>query len=61
MIDTGLEIYVNMRSPLKKSVFPVQRVAEIMASQAATKSFFFRFFFVVCKKIVKNNIEKKNC
>ena len=33
------------RPPLKKSLFPVQRVAEILASQAAAISFFFFFSF----------------
>ena len=40
-------IFSDIRLPLKKSLFPVQRVAEIMASRAAAKSsslFFFRFF-----------------
>ena len=32
------------QATLKKNVFPVQRVAEIMASRAAAKSFFFFFF-----------------
>ena len=29
----------------KKFLFPVQQVAMIMASRAAAKSFFFRFYF----------------
>ena len=34
-----------VRPPLKKSLFPVYRVAEIVASRAAAKSSFFSFFF----------------
>ena len=33
-----------IRPPLKKSLFPVQRVAIIVASREAAKSFFFFFF-----------------
>ena len=35
----------SMGPPLKKSLFPVQLVAEIMVSQAAAKSFLFLFVF----------------
>ena len=57
--EGALQVYrkVRVRPPLKKSLFPVQRVAEIMASRAAAKSFFF--FFVFGKKIVKIVLKKK--
>ena len=47
-----------LRPPLKKSLFPVQRVAEIMAGRAAAKkkSVFLSFFG---KKIVKIILKKK--
>ena len=38
---------------LKKSLFPVQRVTEIVASRAAAIFFFF-FFFFLSKKLLKN-------
>ena len=42
---------LHYKLPLKKCLFPVQRVAEIVASRAATKSIFSVFFF--CKKMMK--------
>ena len=42
---TDMVLRTVFRPPLKKSLFPVQRVAEIMASRAAAKSFFFLGFF----------------
>ena len=38
---------IHSKATLKKKWFPVQRVAEIMASRAAANSFFFPFFFVL--------------
>ena len=35
----------SFRPPLKRSLFPVQRVAEIVANRAAAKSFLFLVFF----------------
>ena len=46
-----------IRPPLKTSLFPVQRVAEIMAIRAAAKSFFFSVFSFFGKKIVKIILE----
>ena len=40
-----LDIWSIHEATLKKSLFPFQRVAKIMASRAAAKSFFFRFIF----------------
>ena len=40
-----MSILFNVGPPLKKKLFPAQRVAEILASKAAAKSFFFSFFF----------------
>ena len=50
----------ELRPPLKKSWFPVQRVAEIMAIRAAAISFFFFFFFFLVRE--KQNFfgKKKN-
>ena len=39
------ERFASLRPPLEKSLFPVQRVAKIVASRAAAKSSFFSFFF----------------
>ena len=63
IVDDGM-IYLSIcssrdaKATLKKSLFPVQRVAEIMASRTAAKSSFFPFF-VGGKKIVKKKIGKK--
>ena len=40
-----------VRPPLKKSLFPVQRVAEIVASRAAALPFFFPLFFFLLENI----------
>ena len=40
----------SSEATLKKKVFPVQRVAEIMASRAAAISFFFFVFFFLVRK-----------
>ena len=37
------------QATLKKKLFPVQRVAKIVASWAAAKSIFFLFFLLVRK------------
>ena len=37
------------RPPLKKSLFPVQRVAKIKASREVGISSFFSFFFYIIK------------
>ena len=42
-----------VRPPLKKSLFPVQRVAEIVASWAAAKLYFSPFFLFFGKKMMK--------
>ena len=47
-----------MRPPLKKSLFPVQRVAEIWPVGRSQHLFFFRFFFLG-KKIVKIILKKR--
>ena len=54
LMTTKLALYFSTRhcifayqATLKKSLFPVQRVAEIMASRAAAKSFFFLLFFLL--------------
>ena len=47
----------DYRATLKKSLFPVQRVAESLASRAAAKSFFSPF--VSYEKIVKILSKKK--
>ena len=44
---------VLIRPPLKKSLFPVQRVAIIMASREAAKSFFFYIYFFPCIEMVE--------
>ena len=46
-----------MRLPIKKSQFPVKRVAKIMVSRAAA----FFFFFFGGRKILPNFGEKKLC
>ena len=46
-----------VRPPLKKSLFPVQRVAIIVASREAAKSFFF--FFPLYRNGSKKAGEKK--
>ena len=51
-------VYV-IRPPLKKSLFPVKRVAEIVASQAAAKSFFFPLFFSMVRISVGGKMKKK--
>ena len=54
---------VVMWPPLKKSLFPVQRVAESVASRSAAKSLFFHFSFVLyennCQENIRKNIIKK--
>ena len=45
--------------PLKKSLFPVQRVAIIVASREAAKSFFFSLFFPLCIDMVEKCWGKK--
>ena len=47
-VDVNCSLY-DMRPPLKKGLFPVQRGAEIVASRAAAKSLFFSLFFLVRK------------
>ena len=57
----GIQKEVHVRPPLK-NLFPVQRVAEIVASQAAAKSFFspsFIFLVTKIKKIVEKNSRYK--
>ena len=51
----------TVRPPLKKSLFPVQRVAIIMASREAAKSFFFFFLniFSPCKEMVEKKLGNK--
>ena len=53
---------VGLRPPLKKSLFPVQLSAIIMASREAAKSFFFFFFFFPCIENGRENAggKKKN-
>ena len=48
-----------LRPPIKKSLFPVQRVAEIMASRAATISFLFFHFFGFHENMGENMGERK--
>ena len=48
----------NVRLFIKKSQFPDQRVAKIVASRAAAKSFSFSILIFLGEKIVKNNIFK---
>ena len=54
-------LLVYIRPPLKKSLFAVQRVAEIMATRAAANSFlFFLLFFLVGQILKKSKIKKKS-
>ena len=48
----------HVRPPLKKTLFPVQRVAEIVASRAVAKSSFFPPFFLCVRKWW--NFDQKN-
>ena len=47
-----------LRPPLKKSLFPVQRVAEIVASRAAAFFFGKKIITFLNKKNCKNEIKK---
>ena len=47
------------KATLKKSLFPVQRVAIIVASREAAKSFFFFFFFPLYRNGRKNAGKKR--
>ena len=50
---------IRIRPPLKKSLFPVQQVAIIMASQEAAKSSFFLNLIFLCIKMVEKMLGKK--
>ena len=56
-MPTGPLIIVYLRLSIKKSLFPVQRVAQIMASRASAKIFSLFFFFD--RKILSIFGEKK--
>ena len=50
----GFKVSVyNKEATLKKSLFPVQRVAEIMVTRAAENSFFFPPLFFLVRKVLK--------
>ena len=48
-----------IRPSSKKSLFPVQRVAIIVASREAAKSFFFLIYFLHCIEIIWKMLKKK--
>ena len=48
------------QATLKESLFPVQRVAIIVASREAAKFLFFYFFSPLCIEMVKKNAGGKN-
>ena len=49
-----------VRTPLKTSLFPVHRVAIIVASREAAKSFFLIHFFSLYRNDVQNAEKKDN-
>ena len=60
--DVTLHVYIQtkIRPPLKKSLFPVQQVAIIMASREAAKSFFFIYiFFPLYRNDRENAVKQK--
>ena len=58
MMIHALSLHI-FRLSIKKSLFPVQRVAKIKASRAATIFFFFHFFFFLGRKILSIFRKKK--
>ena len=49
----------KLRPFLKKSLFPVHRVAIIVASREAAKSFFFKYIFSCCIETMWVMLRKK--
>ena len=47
------------RPPLKKSLFPVHRVAMIVASREAAQSFFFKYILFLCIEMMWKMLKKK--